>query len=215
MTSWVDHVIWWHVYPLGFVGAEPELTERVGSVISLHRLRRLEGWLDHLISLGANGLLLGPIFTSTTHGYDTTDYLAIDPRLGDDDDFDALVAACHERGIRVLLDGVFNHAGERSPRARARSRAVRVRPAGDWFRLRTTTKAGSTATSFEGHGQLVALNHDNPEVQDFVADVMEHWLARGVDGWRLDAAYAVPASFWAAVLPGSARGSPTRGSWAR
>ena len=73
------------------------------------------GWLDHLLSLGCNGLLLGPIFTSGTHGYDTIDYLSIDPRLGTEEDFDALIAACRERGIRVLLDGVFNHAGRDFP----------------------------------------------------------------------------------------------------
>ena len=112
MASWVNHVIWWHVYPLGFVGAEEKSVNRVAEP---HRLRRLEGWLDHLISLGCNGLLLGPVFSSGTHGYDTTDYFSIDPRLGGGDDFDRLVAACHRRGIRVLLDGVFNHAARQFP----------------------------------------------------------------------------------------------------
>jgi cyclomaltodextrinase / maltogenic alpha-amylase / neopullulanase len=65
VASWVDHVIWWQVYPLGFVGAEGE---RVNRVAEPHRLRRLEGWLDHLIALGCNGLLLGPVFSSSTHG---------------------------------------------------------------------------------------------------------------------------------------------------
>src|SRR6476660_2874306 len=92
--SWVDHVIWWQVFPLGFVGAESELE---GARPEPHRLRRLIGWLDHLVSLGCNGLSLGPVFTSGTHGYDTIDYLEIDPRLGDDADFDALVTACHDK----------------------------------------------------------------------------------------------------------------------
>ena len=64
---------------------------------------------------GGNGLLLGPIFTSSSHGYDTVDYFQIDPRLGDDADFDALVAACRDRGVRLLLDGVFNHVGRDFP----------------------------------------------------------------------------------------------------
>ena len=93
--SWVEHVIWWQVYPLGFLGAEKELGPFQGEV---NRLPRLQGWLDHLISWGGNGLLLGPIFTSSSHGYDTVDYFQIDPRLGDDADFDALVAACRDRG---------------------------------------------------------------------------------------------------------------------
>ena len=84
----------------------------------MERLPRLQGWLDHLISWGGNGLLLGPIFTSSTHGYDTIDYFQIDPRLGDDADFDALVTACRERGVRLLLDGVFNHVGREFPRPR-------------------------------------------------------------------------------------------------
>ena len=108
----VDHVIWWQVYPLGFLGAEKELGPFQGEV---NRLPRLKGWLDHLISWGGNGLLLGPIFTSSSHGYDTIDYFQVDPRLGDDADFDALAAACRKRGVRLLLDGVFNHAGRGFP----------------------------------------------------------------------------------------------------
>jgi len=81
----------------------------------VNRLASLQRWLDHLISWGGNGLLLGPIFTSSSHGYDTVDYFRIDPRLGDDSDFDALVAACRDRGVRLLLDGVFNHAGRGFP----------------------------------------------------------------------------------------------------
>ncbi len=122
--SWVPYVVWWQAVPLGFLGAEPNLGAANGVT---HRLPRLEGWLDHLISWGGNGLLLGPIFTSTTHGYDTVDYFQIDPRLGDDADFDALVAACHDRGVRVLLDGVFNHAGrDFPPVARGARRGTRV-----------------------------------------------------------------------------------------
>jgi len=77
-VSWVDYVIWWQVYPLGFLGAEKELGPFQGEV---NRLPRLQGWLDHLISWGGNGLLLGPIFTSSSHGYDTVDYFQIDPRM--------------------------------------------------------------------------------------------------------------------------------------
>src|SRR5437660_1215890 len=90
-VGWVDHVVWWHAYPLGVVGAE-ETMEAVEGVA--HRLPRLEAWLDHLISLGANGLLLGPVFASATHGYDTVDYFRIDPRLAGGAAFDPLVAAC-------------------------------------------------------------------------------------------------------------------------
>ena len=111
-VSWVNRAVWWHVYPLGFVGAEKELGALQTGV---SRLPRLQGWLEHLTSWGGNGLLLGPVFTSSSHGYDTVDYFQIDPRLGDDADFDALVEACRERGVRLLLDGVFNHAGRDFP----------------------------------------------------------------------------------------------------
>ncbi|WP_418605331.1 alpha-amylase family glycosyl hydrolase [Georgenia sp. SUBG003] len=112
MTTWHQHAIFWHVYPLGFVGAEPVLEP---SAAPVHRLGRLTGWLDHAVALGASGLLLGPVFTSHSHGYDTVDHFTIDPRLGDRADFDALVAAAHDRGLKVVLDGVFNHVGSRHP----------------------------------------------------------------------------------------------------
>ena len=195
MTSWVEHVIWWHVYPLGFVGAGHHRTEP-------HALRRLEGWLDHLVSLGANGLLLGPVFTSSSHGYDTTDYFHVDPRLGDDADLDRLVIACHDRGIRVLLDGVFNHAGREFPPVAQALAEGAGSPAAEWVSRLYDHGGTVTADYFEGHDTLVTLNHASPRVQEFVRDVMLHWLRRGIDGWRLDAAYAVPASFWAAVMPG-------------
>lgn len=175
--GWVEHVIWWQVYPLGFVGAYPA---EPAPGPAEHRLRRIVDWLDHAIALGASGVALGPIFASRTHGYDTTDHYRIDPRLGDDGDFDLLIGEAHRRGLRVLLDGVFNHVGPDFPR-----------DCEGWFR----------DYCFEGHGDLTTLNHDNPEVADYVVDVMAHWLRRGADGWRLDAAYAVPPSFWAAVLP--------------
>ncbi|MCV7075423.1 alpha-amylase family glycosyl hydrolase [Mycobacterium szulgai] len=174
--SWVAHVIWWQVYPLGFVGAFPaDQPSGPGE----HRLRRLVDWLDHAIALGASGIALGPIFASRTHGYDTTDHYRIDPRLGDDADFDDLIDQAHRRGLRVLLDGVFNHVG------------VEFGGPAHWF----------SGESFEGHSELRTLNHDNPEVVDYVVDVMAHWLQRGADGWRLDAAYIVPQRFWSDVLP--------------
>ena len=201
MTDWVEHVLWWHVYPLGFVGSahEPGGREPVE-----HRLPHLIAWLDHPISLGLNGILLGPVFASGSHGYDTIDYRRIDPRLGDDADFDALLAACRERGLRILLDGVFNHVGTDFPLFR---QAVADGPGSEAagafrFHWDSTNDLGLPAYDcFEGHQALVELNHDAPQVEDLVVEVMCHWLGRGIDGWRLDAAYAVPEDFWARVLP--------------
>jgi glycosidase len=170
VDQWVEYAVWWHVYPLGATGA---LHAGPG-----HRLTQLTGWLDYAIELGVSGLQLGPIFASSSHGYDTTDHFRIDPRLGDEADFDALVSAARSRGLRLLLDGVFNHVG-RGFQAPA-----------SWF----------SGTVFEGHDELPELDHSQPEVLDYTVQVMEHWLDRGADGWRLDAAYAVKPSFWKAAL---------------
>lgn len=207
--SWHEHAIWWHVYPLGFCGApirEPDAeladaTERAGADAVVHRLDRLIPWLDHLVDLGANGLALGPIFASETHGYDTTDHFRIDPRLGDDADFDALVTACRERGIRVLLDGVFNHVGAGHPSYLAAVEHGPESPEAALFRIDWSDPAAPLAANFEGHDALVALDHARPEAAELVAEVMLHWLRRGADGWRLDAAYAVDPAFWSRVLP--------------
>ncbi|TFV43583.1 alpha-amylase family protein [Blastococcus sp. TF02A-35] len=201
--GWVRDAVWWHVYPLGFVGAEPRAEE---GLPTRHRLGHLVGWLDHAVELGASGLALGPVFASGSHGYDTVDHLRVDPRLGDDADFDALVAACRERGLRLLLDGVFNHVGRGHPAFRAVLEQGPAAPTASWFRLRWPggPQAWTPGTEpgyddFEGHSALVALDHSSPEVADHVVEVMTRWLDRGADGWRLDAAYAVPTRFWAEV----------------
>ncbi|MCQ1946879.1 MULTISPECIES: alpha-amylase family glycosyl hydrolase [unclassified Arthrobacter] len=200
--DWVEHVVWWQVYPLGFAGAEKAaLPEQAPA---RHGLTQLVPWLDYLVEMGASGLALGPVFASETHGYDTTDYYRIDSRLGDDADFDELVAQAHARGIRVLLDGVFNHTGRSfAPFRQALEQGPGATTA-DWFGFiwpdGWTPGTEPDYKDFEGHHHLVALNHAEPAVADFVADVMKHWLRRGADGWRLDAAYAVPSPFWAKVL---------------
>ncbi|MFC4060352.1 alpha-amylase family protein [Planomonospora corallina] len=205
MAPWAEHAIWWQVYPLGFTGAETSALPP--GEPARHRLRHVEAWLDYAVELGCSGLLLGPVFASETHGYDTVDHFRIDPRLGDDADFDRLASAARGRGLHLLLDGVFNHVGRSFP--------VFARAAGDpraaaWFRRETgETGAGGSIgdaggtgeyATFEGHHRLVALDHDEPAVLDHVVRVMDHWLARGASGWRLDAAYAVPARFWRAAL---------------
>ncbi|HEY5787722.1 MAG TPA: alpha-amylase family glycosyl hydrolase, partial [Microlunatus sp.] len=198
VTEWTRYAIFWGVFPLGFTGGEDVLDDPDRP--PEHRLRRLTGWLDHLVVLGCNGLLLNPLFASMSHGYDTLDYFRIDPRVGDLDDFDALVAACHERGIRVVLDGVFNHVGRGYPGLDEVLARGAEAPAAHLFKLHTEDGV-VTAEVFEGEQQLVELNHGDPAVQQLVRDAMTYWLERGVDGWRLDAAYAVPAEFWSSVIP--------------
>lgn len=202
--DWVRHVMWWHVYPLGFVGAEIRPETPVADRPVEHRLGRIADWLDHVVDLGLNGLLLGPVSASSTHGYDTVDHLRIDPRLGDDGDFDALVAAAHDKGVRVLLDGVFNHVGREHPAFRALESDGPAAESAALFDIDWTGWAPGDPVPvglFEGHDILVALDHGSAATEDLVVDVMTHWLERGIDGWRLDAAYAVPPAFWARVLP--------------
>jgi glycosidase len=134
--------------------------------------------LDHVASLGVDGLLLTPIFVSSTHGYDTVDPYRVDQRLGDDEDFDALVAGAHDRGLTLRLDAVLNHVGRAFPRQEL------VRDDG---------------ATFEGHDILVVLDHDDSSVVEWAVDVLRFWTRRGVDGWRFDAAYAIPRPFLRAV----------------
>lgn len=187
----MEHVIWWQVYPLGFVGAEAQAIEGTE-----HRLDRIVDWFDYLLELGCNGLSLGPIFASSTHGYDTIDHFRIDSRLGETADFERLVTAAHDRGIKVMLDGVFNHVGREHPKFTKALDGGPNSEAGQWFRW-----DGDKPRAFEGHDILVTLNHDNPAVQQYVADVMTHWIDRGVDAWRLDAAYEIAPSLFRATLP--------------
>ncbi len=188
--TWTDTVIWWHCYPLGFTGAE-----RYGSEAIEHRLPQLGNWLDYVIRLGANGLLLGPIFASRSHGYDTVDHFRIDSRLGDRADFDALLNQAHELGIKVVLDGVFNHVCVDHEIVRRAKAGGPNSVDGAWVRW-----VGEYVRGFEGNLDLVELNLANPAVQDYVVEVMNHWLEAGIDGWRLDAAYAPGAEAWAPIV---------------
>ncbi|HST83037.1 MAG TPA: alpha-amylase family protein [Kineosporiaceae bacterium] len=199
MSTWSDHAIWWQLHPISFLDGEPSALDAAAPPV--HRLGGLVAWLDYVVELGCNGLALGPIFASESHGYDTVDHYRIDSRLGTDQDFDDLVAACHQRGVKLLLDGVFNHVG----RGFAAFQDVLTQRGSSgylpWFRidLEADGPDGFGYADFEGHHNLVALNHDEPKVQEYVAGVMSHWLARGADGWRLDAAYAMPLAFWRRV----------------
>ena len=188
--GWADNVIWWHCYPLRFVDAEREAIDHVE-----HRLGHLVDWLDYVVELGANGMLLAPVFASRTHGYDTLDHFRIDPRLGEAADFSLLAAEARARGVRLLLDGVFNHVSHEHEIVR---RALAGGPGsadGAWIRW-----VGEYPRGFEGNLDLVELDLTHPDVQDYVVEVMNHWLAAGADGWRLDAAYAPGPDAWRPII---------------
>ena len=105
--NWVNESIFYHIYPLGFCGAP----QQNGQDAPVNRIGKLSGWIPHLRELGVNALYIGPVFESSEHGYDTRDYYNIDRRLGSNEDFKRLCRELHENGIRVVLDGVFNHVG--------------------------------------------------------------------------------------------------------
>ncbi|WP_172891468.1 alpha-amylase family glycosyl hydrolase [Cohaesibacter sp. ES.047] len=207
MPSWVQHAIFWHIYPLGFVGA-PKGIDMINDID--HHLDHIIDWLDYAVELGVSALLLGPIFASSTHGYDTIDHYRIDPRLGDEADLDRLVAAANQRGLKIVLDGVFNHVGRGFPKFIEAEDKGPESEAARWFLPIDGDGPNGTAAwkTFEGHEGLIALNHENADVADYVLDVMTHWLDRGVSGWRLDAAYATPTSFWQKILPAVRQSHP-------
>jgi glycosidase len=188
-STWSNDMIWWHVYPLGFTGAERSLADAGPDPVP--RLAQLEEWLDYAVALGANGLLLGPIFRSATHGYDTLDHFQIDPRLGTTDTFSHLVAACRSRGIRVALDGVFNHVSRDNEIVRRAIAGGQDSDDGRWI-----TWVDGYPRYFEGHEALVELNLTEPAVIRHVISVVSHWTDMGADAWRFDAAYAPGPDAW-------------------
>ncbi len=196
-----DSDVWYHIYPLGFLSAElvdPAPDDRGTNVA--HRLPQLVEWLDYLTELGITGLLLGPVFESETHGYDVVDPFRVDRRLGTEDDLVRLIEACHRRSIRVALDGVFHHVGRGHPHFRDVLACREQSAWRNWFLIDFDGpgRDGFKYADFEGHDQLVKLNHLNPAVLDWAVDVARYWIARGVDAFRLDAAYALPTVFVAA-----------------
>ena len=105
--AWYDEAVFYHIYPLGLTGAPK--TNSYGK--PEHRLNTLQPWIGHIREIGCNALYIGPLFESVGHGYETTDYKKLDSRLGTNEDLTAFVEECHRQGIRVILDGVFNHTG--------------------------------------------------------------------------------------------------------
>lgn len=190
--------VWYHLFPLGFLEAEEKNPDPGGAEAAVtHRLPELVEWLDYLVDLGVTGVLLGPVFESETHGYDTVDPLRIDRRLGDEADLVALVEECHRRSLAVGLDAVLHHVGRRHPHFQDVLARGEQSPYCDWFEIDFSRPGhdGFAYANFEGHGELVKLNHANPRVLDWAVDFASYWIERGIDAYRLDAAYALPTEF--------------------
>ena len=188
--AWYDESIFYHIYPLGLTGA-PKQNDYGDPV---HRLRSLFPWISHLQKLSITGLYLGPLFESVGHGYETTDYRKVDARLGDNQDLKDFVSACHEAGIRVILDGVFNHSGRDFFAFKDLKTNRENSPYRDWycnvnFWGNNEYDDGFSYDNWGGHDLLVKLNQRNPEVRDYCCDVVRFWASEfDIDGIRLDAA---------------------------
>ncbi len=188
--AWYDEAVFYHIYPLGLTGAPKQ--NDYGEPV--HRLNTLIPWIDHVQKIGCNAIYIGPLFESVGHGYETTDYRKLDSRLGTNEDLTNYVKLCHEKGIRVILDGVFNHVGRdffafkdlQQNREQSRYR--------DWFcdvnfGGNNEYNDGFSYGNWGGYNLLVKLNHWNPEVRNYILDVVRFWVSEfDIDGIRLDAA---------------------------
>jgi len=199
--AWYDEAIFYHIYPLGLCGAPRE--NRYDGVT--HRLPSLNPWIDHIKEIGCNAIYIGPLFESAGHGYETTDYKKLDSRLGDNKDLKAFVKKCHKKDVRVIFDGVFNHTGRdffafkdlKENRENSRYR--------DWycnvnFGGNNEYNDGFSYDNWGGYNLLVKLNQRNPEVKDYICDVIRFWVKEfDIDGIRLDAADVLDFDFMKAL----------------
>ena len=199
MDAWSGTI--YHIYPLGALGAEhhhhnrdPVPADDPGNI------RRLADWIPHLHELHISAVLLGPVFESESHGYDTLDMTRVDPRLGSNEDLIVLCDAFHAAGISVILDAVFNHVGRGHPfvqdvLTRREGSAYR-----SWLSGLTFTGPGPEDVHYDtwdGHGGLVKLNLQEPAVREHLLGAVDQWIREfQVDGLRLDAADVIDPSFW-------------------
>lgn len=190
VMAWYDEAIFYHIYPLGLCDAPKENTYAA----PVHRLNEALPWIGHIKKIGCNAIYIGPLFESVGHGYETTDYKKLDSRLGDNADLTNFVKECHEQGIKVIFDGVFNHVGRdffafkdlQANRENSRYR--------DWFCNvnfggNNEYNDGFCYENWGGYNLLVKLNQHNPDVKNYICDVIRFWVSEfDVDGIRLDAA---------------------------
>ncbi len=199
--AWYDEACFYHIYPLGLTGA-PAQNAYDGVT---HRLRGLVPWIAHIREIGCNALYIGPLFESVGHGYETTDYKKLDSRLGDNEDLVDFVRECHNAGVRVILDGVFNHTG----RDFFAFRDIREHREGsqyrDWycnvnFWGNNEYNDGFSYDNWGGFNLLAKLNQRNPAVRDYICDVVRFWVQEfDIDGIRLDAADVLDFEFMKAL----------------
>lgn len=187
--------IFYMIYPLGACGAPAEQDG-----ICEHRIVKLLDWIPHWKELGITAIYFGPIFQSDRHGYDTQDYYQVDPRLGEEADFVRLFDALHEAGIQVVLDGVFHHVGRGFFAFQDVLQSREASLYRDWFHISfegdTPYGDGLWYEPWEGHYELVKLNLQNPQVQEYLLGAVHSWQEKfHIDGLRLDVAYSLEDDF--------------------
>jgi len=192
---WFEEAVFYQIYPLGFCGAPFE-----NDGVLEHRILKTLDWIDHMKKLGINAVYFSPVFESDTHGYNTRDYGLIDLRLGTNEDFKKVVDELHKNGIKVVLDGVFNHVGRGFWAFRDVQEKKWDSPYKDWFNIsfdgNSNYNDGFWYEGWEGNYDLVKLNLRNPAVVDHIIDKVNYWIDYfDIDGLRLDVAYCLDHEF--------------------
>lgn len=192
---WAYNSVFYQIYPIGFCGAP-----YANDGICVSRILKIGEWADYLKKLGVDAILLNPIFDSDNHGYDTRDFRTIDCRLGTNKDFADVCRTLHEHGIRIVLDGVFNHVGRGFWAFRDVQEKKWDSPYKDWFHISFDGNScyddGFWYEGWEGHYELVKLNLQNSTVTDYLLDCVRGWIEEfDIDGLRLDVAYSLDHNF--------------------
>lgn len=198
--KWYDSAVFYHIYPLGLCGCKQENTGEAEN-----HFEQLKAWAAHAQKMNFTGIYIGPLFESVGHGYETTDYRRVDCRLGTNEDFKEYVAYCHSLGIRVIVDGVFNHVGRSFFAFQDVQERREASPYCGWFcglhfGGDNEYHDGFTYENWGGYNLLVKLNQQNPEVQNYLFDVVRFWVSEfDIDGIRLDAADVLDFGFMQAL----------------
>jgi len=188
--AWYEEAVFYHIYPLGLTGAPKQNSYEE----PVHRLNTILPWISHIKEIGCNAIYIGPLFESVGHGYETTDYKKLDSRLGTNEDLTNFVAECHKQGIRVILDGVFNHTGRDFFAFQDIIKNRENSQYKDWycnvnFWGNNSYNDGFSYDNWGGYDLLVKLNQHNPAVKEYIQDVIRFWVSEfDIDGIRLDAA---------------------------
>ena len=197
MSTWYERGVFYHMYPLGMTGA-PKHNDATEVT---NRFKELDKWIPHIRSLGCSAIYIGPVFESASHGYDTRDYKLVDRRLGDNDSFRNFVAQCHQEGIKVVVDGVFNHTGREFFAFKDIQEKRWDSPYKDWYKGVNFDWQSPCGDSFgyeawQGHFELPCLNLFNPDVRSYLFDVIRFWIDEfDIDGIRLDCANVLDFNF--------------------